>query len=73
MASTRSLVIRGPAIAQMNEALRPGETIIVTGRTEDYRSTVRPSDGPEVSLRAAAAIQFDPLSPTVVSSWLLTR
>jgi hypothetical protein len=65
-------VIRGPAIAQINEALRPGDAIIVTCRTEDYRRTVRPSDSPEVMLRAAAAIQLNPLSPSVVGSYLLT-
>ena len=44
----------------------------MTCRTEDYRRTVRPSDSPEVMLRAAAAIKLNPLSPSVVSSYLLT-
>jgi hypothetical protein len=65
-------VIRGPAIAQINEALRPGDAIIVTCRIEDYQRTVQPTDSPEVMLRAAAAIQLNPLSPSVVSSYLLT-
>ena len=65
-------VIRGPAIAQINEAVRPGEAIVVTCRTEDYRRTVRPTDRAEVTLRAATAIQLDPLSPAAVSGYLLT-
>jgi NACHT domain-containing protein len=64
--------IRGPAIAEINNALRPGEAMILTCRTEDYRKTVRPSDGLEVTLRAAAGILLNPLRPDVVGSYLLT-
>lgn len=63
---------RGMAISRLNEALMPGQPIVVTCRTEDYRDAVRPPDGEEVSLRAAAAIQLAPLSVDVVAKYLLS-
>jgi NACHT domain len=45
---------RGPAISRVNDALRPGEQLVVTCRTEQYQETVRPQNGVEVTLRAAA-------------------
>jgi NACHT domain len=47
--------VRGVVISQINDALRPGEAVVVTCRTEDYRRAVSPPDGPEVTLTAAAA------------------
>jgi hypothetical protein len=48
--------VRGQAISQINDALRPGEGLILTCRTKQYRRAIRPPDGIEVTLHAAAAI-----------------
>jgi hypothetical protein len=61
---------RGPAISRINDALRPGEQVVVTCRTEQYRDAVRPLGGPEVTLRAAAAIQLRPLYADAVRRYL---
>jgi hypothetical protein len=44
--------------------------VVVTCRTEQYRDAVRPSDGVEVTLRAAAAIQLRPLDADAVRRYL---
>ena len=62
--------VRGPAISRINDALRPGEQVVVTCRTEQYRDAVRPPDGLEVTLRAAAAIQLRPLDVGAVCRYL---
>jgi len=62
--------VRGPAISRINDALRPGEQVVVTCRAEQYRDTVRPQDGVEVTLRAAAAVQLCPLDADVVRHYL---
>jgi hypothetical protein len=62
---------RGTAISRINEALRPGEEVVVTCRTEQYRAAVRPEgSGVEVTLRAAAAVQLCPLDADTVRSYL---
>jgi predicted NACHT family NTPase len=35
--------VRGPAIGRINEALRPGEHLVVTCRSKEYRDAVRPA------------------------------
>ncbi len=62
--------LRGPAISQINDALRPGERLVVTCRTGQYRDAVRPSVGREVTLRAAAAVQLCQLNAGDVSRYL---
>ena len=62
--------VRGPAISRINASLRPGEQVVVTCRTEQYRDAVRPPDGLEVTLRAAAAIQLRPLDADAVRRYL---
>ncbi len=61
--------VRGAAISRINDALRPGEQVVVTCRTEQYRDAVRPLGGVEVTLRAAAAVQLCPLEADVVRSY----
>jgi len=61
---------RGSAISQINDALRPGQPLVVTCRTQQYRDAVRPQSGPEVSLRAAAAVQVEPLDAVTVHEYL---
>ena len=62
--------VRGAAINRINDALRPGEQVVVTCRTQQYRDTVRPQDGLEVTLRAAAAVQLCPLDADAVRGYL---
>jgi hypothetical protein len=37
--------VRGPAISRINDALRPGEQMVVTCRSKEYRAAVRPQGG----------------------------
>jgi hypothetical protein len=54
--------VRGPAITRINDALRPGENLVLTCRTENYESSVR--------MRAAAVIELCPLDAAPVSRYL---
>jgi hypothetical protein len=62
--------VRGPAISEINDALRPGEYLVVTCRTQQYRDAVRPPDSVEVVLTGAAAIQLRPLNADDVRHYL---
>ena len=62
--------VRGSAISQINDALRPGESLVVTCRTQQYRDAVRPSGGIEVTLTGAAAVQLRPLDIDDVRRYL---
>jgi NACHT domain len=62
--------LRGPAVARINDAVRPGEQIVVTCRTAAYKTAVRPTDGIEVTLRAAAGIGLRPLDSHTVADYL---
>jgi hypothetical protein len=63
-------VLRDKAIGGINVALQPGQPLVVTCRTEQYRAAVRPPEGPEVTLRAAAAVQLCPLDAGAVRKYL---
>ena len=62
--------VRGPAISRINDALRPGEHVVVTSRTKQYQDAARPQGGVEVTLRGAAAIQLRPLDADTVRKYL---
>jgi len=62
--------VRGPAINRINDALRPGEQVVVTCRTDQYRDAVRPICGAEVTLRGAAAVGLRPLDAEAVCGYL---
>ena len=62
--------VRSVAISRVNDALRPGEQVVVTCRTQQYRDAVRPPGGVEVTLRAAAAVQLRPLDADAVRGYL---
>jgi len=64
--------IRGSAISSINDALMPGGPVVVTCRAEEYRDTVRPPDAREVTLRAATAIELNPLTVDKVADYLLS-
>ena len=60
---------RPVAITRINKELRPGEQLVVTCRTEQYRAAVSPQDGQGAALRAAA-VQLSTLDPGEVASYL---
>jgi hypothetical protein len=62
--------VRGSAISRINDALRPGEQLVVTCRSDQYREALRPEGGVEVTLRAAAAVQLRPLDADAVRGYL---
>jgi hypothetical protein len=62
--------VRSSAVSRINDALRPGEQVVVTCRSKEYRAAVPPDNGAEVILRAAAAVQLRPLDADTVRSYL---
>jgi hypothetical protein len=59
------------AIGKLNDALRPGEGIVVTCRTMDFRKAISPtSPGPKVTLRGAAGVELQALTPTDIADYL---
>jgi hypothetical protein len=52
--------VRRRVIAEINGQLRPGERLVMTSRTAEYRAATRPTIGPEITL-AAAAVELCPL------------
>jgi hypothetical protein len=63
-------MVRGPAVSRINAALRPGEHVVVTCRSQQYRDAVKPKGGIETTLRAAAAVQVCPLDADAVRRYL---
>ncbi len=63
--------IRRPAISRINDALRAGEQVVVTCRTQQYGDAVRPPDGIGVTLRAFAAVELHRLDAAAVRNYLL--
>jgi hypothetical protein len=62
--------VRGPAISRINDALRPGEHLVLACRSQQYRDAVRPPHGAEVTLHGAAAVQLNQLDPESVRAYL---
>ena len=62
--------VRGPAISRINDALRPGQQVVVTCRSQQYRETIRPASGVEVTLRGAAAVRLHQLDVATVRRYL---
>jgi hypothetical protein len=62
--------IRGSAIVRINDALRPGEGLVLTCRSQQYKDAVRPEDGVTVNLRGAAAVRLLPLDAEIVRDYL---
>jgi hypothetical protein len=61
---------RAPAIARINDGMRPGQSLVLAARTEDYRAAVRSAAGPQVLLTGAAGIELCPLVGDVVANYL---
>jgi hypothetical protein len=62
--------VRGLAISRINDALRPGERVVVTCRKQQYRDAVRLQSGIEVTLRGGAAVELCPLDGDTVCHYL---
>jgi hypothetical protein len=62
--------VRGSALSGINDALRPGNQVVVTCRTQQYQEAVRPQGGLEVTLRAAAVSNCGPLDADAVRGYL---
>jgi hypothetical protein len=63
---------RGQALAQLNEALRPGGGVVLTARSDPYRAAVHSGDsgvGTQL-LSGAAGVQLCPLNAGVVGDYL---
>lgn len=60
---------RGPAIARINESLRPGQKMVTTCRTLQYRDAAQ-STGVPVTLRGAAVVELEPLDADAVRRYL---
>jgi hypothetical protein len=62
--------LRGRAISRINDAARPGDSLVVTSRTSPYRESVHGSGGVAMTLRAAAGVELSPLEPSVSVTYL---
>jgi len=62
--------VRALAISQVNDALYPGEPLVITCRNQQYREAIRPASGPGVTLRGAGAVELQPLDVTAVREYL---
>jgi hypothetical protein len=62
--------VRGSAITRINDAMRPGQRLVLSARTIAYRTAVRPPDGVEVQMTGTAGIELCPLDPGTVADYL---
>jgi hypothetical protein len=62
--------VRGPAIGRINDALRPGQHLVLACRTREYQDAVKPEGGAEVTLQGAAAVQLNPINADAVRGYL---
>jgi NACHT domain len=62
--------LRGAAIARINDAMQPGQRLVLAARSDAFRMAVRPPGGVEVKLAGAAGIELCPLEANVVTEYL---
>jgi hypothetical protein len=62
--------LRGSAIASINDAIRPGERLVVTCRTSAYHAAVQAPGGARATLRGAAGVELCPLDEKAVTDYL---
>jgi hypothetical protein len=63
------VTVRGQALAQINNQLRPGVRLVITSRTAEYLAAAHPAAGPEITL-SAAAVELCPLDMSDVIAYL---
>jgi hypothetical protein len=61
---------RTHALAGINQVILPGQALIVSSRTDDYRTAARPPVGGEVTLAGTAGIELCALRPVDVIEYL---
>ena len=61
---------RGQAIARINNALQPGQWMVLASRTDPFRAAVRPLRGIEIRVRGAAGVKLCPLDTSAVVQYL---
>ncbi len=61
--------VRSYAVSKINDALRPGEHLVVTSRTAAYLQAVQPAAGMGATLRAAV-VELHPLEASEVAEYL---
>ncbi len=62
--------VRGAAIAKINDALNPGEGLVLSCRTRQYDEAIRPVGRAPVVLRGAAGIALQGLAASDVAAYL---
>lgn len=65
-----SAKVRGSAIDKINDALRPGERLVLAARTAEYREAVCPPGKARVRLTGAAGITLCSVDPQDASEYL---
>ena len=59
------------AISEINNALRPGEGVVLSSRAGQYRQAVDPSDTRSVRLRGASGVELSDLDPADGGAYLM--
>ncbi|MCZ4610018.1 NACHT domain-containing protein [Streptomyces sp. Lzd4kr] len=62
--------LRPQALHVFNEALPPGNSFVLAGRSDEYRAALHPTTGVPVRLTATAGIQILPLTASVTADYL---
>jgi hypothetical protein len=62
--------VRGGAIARINEAIQPGQRLVLAARSQPYQAAVSPPGGIEVRLTGAVGIELCPLDPADTADYL---
>ena len=63
--------LQSAAIAQINDAMRPGEALVLSSRKAAYQAAVHSPDGAAVTLRGAAVIEMCSVDAATASKYLL--
>jgi hypothetical protein len=62
--------VRSCALDRLNAELRPGERIVVSARSEEYREVAHPPAGVPVTLHGAAAVVLEDITSTAAEHYL---
>jgi hypothetical protein len=62
--------LRPRALHALNEAMPPGNSFVLAGRSDEYRAALHPTTGVPVRLTATAGIQLLPLTASVAADYL---
>ncbi|MEU9787573.1 NACHT domain-containing protein [Streptomyces phaeochromogenes] len=62
--------LRPQALDAINEALPPGHSFVLAGRSNEYRAALQPAIGVPVRLTGTPAVQLAPVTASVASAYL---